>query len=82
MRRTRMVVFIRAAQLMVSMVVAVIAVDLIIGISRPETSGAVKLEVAALIIVCFTIAALGVSAAARLHQGERTAKGESGGPAR
>ena len=75
MRRTRMVVLIRAVQLLVSMVVAVVAVDLIIGISRPETRGAVKLELAALIIVSFTIVALAVSAAARLHHGERHRKG-------
>ena len=65
MRQTRKVVLIRAMQLLVSMLVAVVAVDVIIGISRPETGGVVKLELAALIIVSFTIVALAVSAAAR-----------------
>ena len=71
MRPTRMVVWIRAMQLVVSMAVAVVAMDLIIGISRPETGGVVKLELAALIIVSFTIVAVAVSAVARLHRGHR-----------
>ena len=62
-----MVVVIRAAQLLVSMVVAIVAVDLVIGISRPETRGGVRLELAALIMVSFTIVALAVSAAARRY---------------
>ena len=74
MRQTRKVALIRAMQLLVSMLVAVVAVDLIIGISRPETGGVVKLELAALIIVSFTIVALAVSAAARLHHGDRHRK--------
>jgi len=74
MQRTRMVVLIRAVQLLVSMVVAVVAVDLVIGISRPETRGVVKLELAALVIISFTVVALAVSAAARLHRGDRHRK--------
>jgi len=66
-----MVVVIRAGQLLGSMAVAVVAVDLVIGLSRPEVRGVVKLELAALIIVSFTIAALAISAAARLHRGDR-----------
>jgi hypothetical protein len=69
MRQTRKVVLIRAMQLLVSMLVAVVAVDLIIGISRPETGEVVKLELAAVIIVSFTMVALAVAAAARYGHG-------------
>ena len=74
MRQTRKVVLIRAMQLVVSMLVAVALLDLIIGIFRPETGGVVKLELAAIIIVSFTIAALAASAGARLHHGDRHRK--------
>ncbi|HSU34746.1 MAG TPA: hypothetical protein VLJ88_03715 [Propionibacteriaceae bacterium] len=74
MRQTTKVVLIRAMQLLVSMLVAVAALDLIIGISRPETGAVVKLELAALTIVSFTIAALAASAVVRLHHGDRHRK--------
>ena len=71
MKGTGSVVLIRAVQLIVSMALAVVAVDLIIGIFRPETGGVVKLELAALITIGFTAVALAVSAAVRWSSGGR-----------
>jgi len=56
------------------MAVAVVAVDMIIGILRPDTRDVVKLELAVLTIISFTIIAVAVSAAARLHRGNRHRK--------
>ena len=66
-----MVILMRAVQLVVSMALAVIAVDLIIGILHPETRGLVKLELAALMTIGFTIVALAVSAAVRRSHSDR-----------
>ncbi len=71
MKGTGSIVLIRTVQLIVSMAVAVIAVDLIIGIFRPESRGVVRFELAALITIGFTTVALAVSAAVRWSSGGR-----------
>ena len=66
--RTRVVVLVRALQLLLSMIVAGLALYLVTGIFRPDASRLVKIELATVIIVSFTAVVLAISAATRLHR--------------
>ena len=66
--RTRVVVLVRALQLLLSMIVAVLALYLVTGIFRPDASRLSRIEMATVVIVSFTAVALAISAATRLHR--------------
>jgi hypothetical protein len=61
-----MVVPVRAVQLILSMIVAGFALYVVTGIFRPDASGVVKVELATVIIVSFTVVVLAISDATRL----------------
>ena len=69
--RTKMVVLVRALQLLLSMIVAVLALFRVTGIFRPDASSVVRFELATVIIVSFTVVVLAISGALRLHHGAR-----------
>jgi hypothetical protein len=50
------------------MILAVLALYLVTDIARPDASRVLKIELATVIIVSFTVVVLAISAATRLHR--------------